>query len=361
MKSTSRLSNKFRDGLLLLLLWTLLGVFSASQIYIRYAYYSEHAPTWRQAFNVAFSDWYAWGLLSPAILWLAHRYPLARGVGGLRWFAHLSAGLVFSILKMLLELGAFYLAAGVVRQVTLPQLHSNLLTYGAIVGVIYAVNYYRKYRAQEVQASQLAAQLAQARLQALKMQLQPHFLFNTLHAISALVHKDAEAAERMIARLSELLRATLDSAGAQEVSLQQELDLLDRYLEIERTRFPDRLRVEINVTPETLPALVPNLILQPLVENAVRHGIAPRAAAGTITLSAQRAEEQLILIVRDNGPGLAASHGKEGVGLLNTRARLRQLYGEAHTFALENDPAGGAIVRLAFPFHVTAEHEHDEN
>ena len=350
-----------RHWLLLFAGWTLLGLFSASQIYIRYAYYTEHAPTWRQAFNVAFADWYAWAALSPFILWFAQRFPLERGARVRRWLAHVAAGVFFSVLKMALEVGGFYLAAGVVRAVTLPQLHSNLLTYGAIVGVIYAVNYYRKYRAHELRASQLAAQLSQAQLQALKMQLHPHFLFNTLHAMSTLVHKDAVAAERMIARLSELLRATLDNAGAQEVPLQQELELLERYLEIERTRFPDRLRVEINVTPETLPAFVPNLILQPLVENAVRHGIATRATAGTITISAYRAEGQLVLIVRDNGPGLAASNGKEGVGLLNTRARLQQLYDEAQTFAIENDLAGGAVVRLTFPFHVAMERERDDN
>ncbi len=361
MKNISRIPTKARDGLLMFLGWTLLGVFSASQIYIRYAYYSEHAPTWRQAFNVAFSDWYAWGILSPLILWFADRFPLERGAHWRRWCAHLGVGVLFSMLKMLLELGGFYLAAGVVRQTTLPQLHSNLLTYGAIVGVIHAVSYYRKYRAQELHASRLAAQLAQAQLHALKMQLHPHFLFNTLHAISTLVHKDAEAADRMIARLSDLLRLALENAGVQAVPLKQELEFLERYLEIEQTRFQDRLTVQVRIAPDTLDAHVPNLILQPLVENAVRHGIAPRAAPGTILISARRESNKLLLSVRDDGPGLPAPHFNEGVGLKNTRARLDQLYGEAHRFAIGNHAEGGVLVELTLPLQIEPLHEGHED
>ncbi len=308
--------------LLLFLGWTLLGLFSASQIYIRYAYYTEHPPTWRQAFNVAFSDWYAWALLSPFILWFAERFPLERGAKKRRWLAHLLAGVVFSIIKMFVELKLFQLATGVTREATLPQLHSNLLTYGAILGIFYAFNYYRKYREHELRASQLEARLSQAQLQALKMQLHPHFLFNTLHAISTLIHKDVEAADRMIARLSDLLRLALENAGAQEAPLKQEIDFLERYLDIERTRFPDRLTVHMDVASETLDMLVPNLILQPLVENAVRHGIAPRSAPGTIAISAHCENGRLLIAVRDNGPGLLQNQFTEGLGLMNTRARL---------------------------------------
>lgn len=335
--------------LLLLFGWTLLGLFSASQIYIRYAYYTEHQPTWRQAFNIAFPDWYAWALLSPFILWFAERFPLERGTQKRRWLAHLGAGACFSVLKMFLEIQLFQLATGAVRQMTLPQLHSNLLTYGAIIGIFYAFNYYRKYREHELRASQLAAKLSQAQLQALKMQLHPHFLFNTLHAISTLIHKDVEAADRMIARLSELLRLALENAGVQEVPLKQEIEFLERYLDIERTRFSDRLTVQMNIAPETLDVLVPNLILQPLVENAVRHGIAPRSAPGTIAISAQREYGRLLMSVRDNGAGLSSEQHNEGVGLMNTRARLQQLYGEQQRFEIGNHPEGGLVVRLAIP------------
>src|SRR5262249_40591374 len=199
----------------------------------------------------------------------------------------------------------------------------------------------------ELKASQLEARLAQAQLQALKMQLHPHFLFNTLHAISALMRKDVEEADRMITRLSDLLRLTLENVGAQEATLRQELEILGRYLEIEQRRFGDRLQVKMEIEPETLDARAPNLILQPLVENAIRHGIAPRSAPGLIEIRASRAGDKLELQVRDNGVGLPTDHRepiKEGVGLANTRARLEQLYGAAYRFEVNNFYRCGMIV-----------------
>jgi sensor histidine kinase YesM len=233
------------------------------------------------------------------------------------------------------------------------QFPSTLFTYWAILGVIYAFNYYRKYREHELKASHLETQLAQAQLQALKMQLHPHFLFNTLHAISSLMRKDVEAADSMITRLSDLLRLTLETTGVQEVTLRQELEFLERYLEIEQTRFRDRLTVRMEIEPETLDARVPNLILQPLVENAIRHGIAPRSAPGWIEIRATHDDRMLHLQVRDNGPGLPPdleAEMKEGVGLANTRARLEQLYGAAQRFDLNNAAEGGLIVSLTLPF-----------
>jgi LytS/YehU family sensor histidine kinase len=206
-----------------------------------------------------------------------------------------------------------------------------------------------------LKASQLQAQLAQAQLQALKMQLHPHFLFNTLHAISSLMRRDVDAAERMIARLSDLLRLTLENVGAQETSLRQELEFLESYLEIEKTRFRDRLQVKMDIEPETLDARVPNLILQPLVENAVRHGVAPHAAPGLIEISARLKENKLEIQVRDNGAGLPDARRaqiKEGVGLANTRARLEQLYGAGALFGLSNRDKGGLVVSLTIPFRV---------
>src|SRR5262245_40790860 len=198
----------------------------------------------------------------------------------------------------------------------------------------------------------LETQLAQAQLQSLKMQLHPHFLFNTLHAISALMDDDVKAARRMIARLSELLRLTLENAGQQEFSLRQELDALERYLEIEQIRFQDRLTVRLAVAPETLDASVPNLILQPIVENAIRHGIAPRSSAGWIEIRAERREGMVELQVIDDGPGLqpAGEELREGIGLTNTRARLRQLYGDEHRIEIEDAAEGGLAVKLSIPY-----------
>jgi LytS/YehU family sensor histidine kinase len=195
----------------------------------------------------------------------------------------------------------------------------------------------------------------QAELQALKMQLHPHFLFNTLHSISALLHQDVNAADRMIARLGEFLRLTLDNSGENEVTLQQEMAFLKCYLDIERIRFQDRLTVHYDVDPETLDALVPNLVWQPIVENAIRHGIAPRSDPGQIDIRCRRLGAKLQLQVKDDGPGLQETSGSggpvnRGVGLANTRERLKQLYGRNHWFGMCNGLDKGLVVTLEIPF-----------
>lgn len=333
--------------------WTLLGVLSAVRIFLGYAY-AGYAVSWQRALVIALADWYSWALLAPAIAWIARRFAIERRSWLRSVFVHLPASILFSILKMLIESRLLEWLDPASAQRYSPLLFPSVLfTYYAILGTIYALDYYSKYRAHELKSSQLQAQLAEAQLQALKMQLHPHFLFNTLHAISSLMRRDIEAAERMIARLSDLLRLTLENVGAQETSLRQELEFLERYLEIEQTRFRDRLEVKMEVEPETLDARVPNLILQPLVENAVRHGIAPRAAPGLIEIFTRREDNKLELQVRDNGTGLPDEKGpgiKEGVGLANTRARLEQLYGADYRFDLRNRENGGLVVSLIIPF-----------
>jgi LytS/YehU family sensor histidine kinase len=227
--------------------------------------------------------------------------------------------------------------------------HFNLLIYWVIVAVTFAFNYYRKYRERELRALELEKRLAQAKLQALQMQLNPHFLFNTLHSVSALMHQDVEAADGMITRLSDLLRAALDNTDAQEVTVREELEFLKRYLDIEQTRFGSRLTVRMEIAPDSLDDLVPNLILQPLVENAIRHGIEPHAKPGCIGLRVRRSAGRLTVEVSDNGSGLPDEAAEEGVGLSNTRARLRTLYAEAHGFELCKAPEGGLLARLTIP------------
>jgi two-component system LytT family sensor kinase len=235
------------------------------------------------------------------------------------------------------------------------QFPSFVLVYWLILGVCMAVAYYQKYRERELRAAQLETQLAQAQLQVLKMQLHPHFLFNTLNAISALMHRDVELADRMIARLGELLRSTLEITGAQEVSLKRELEFITPYLEIEQARLGPRLTVQMTIAPDVMDACVPNFLLQPLVENAIRHGIAPRAEPGRIEISARRVNGTLELCVRDDGPGLhAAATSNNGIGLGNTKARLQQLYGAAHRFEVQNAPERGLVATVAIPFR-----EHD--
>jgi sensor histidine kinase YesM len=228
--------------------------------------------------------------------------------------------------------------------------------YLLIALTAYAFSYYRRYRQGQVRALQLEAQLSQAQLEALKMQLHPHFLFNTLHSISALLSKDTEAARRMITRLGDFLRLTLENSGAQEVTLQQEMEFLRCYLEIERVRFQDRLITRLNISPQVLDARVPNLILQPIVENAIRHGIAPRSTPGIIEIEAKPHNGSVRIQVRDNGPGMPQHRSadilfRKGLGLANTETRLERLYGPAHLFDLANDPEGGLVVTLEIPFH----------
>jgi len=213
---------------------------------------------------------------------------------------------------------------------------------------------YKRDRDRELQASQLESKLTQAQLQILEMQLQPHFLFNTLNGIMVLIRQDPDTASLMIARLSEFLRLTLESAGAQEVTLRRELEFLDRYVQIERLRFGDRLTVEQEVPHELLDAMVPNLILQPLVENAIRHGVSKRRGQALISIDVTRDNGTLSIQVRDNGTGLPARGGadvKEGIGLSNTRARLLHLYGQKQRFELSSPPDGGVSVLLSLPFH----------
>jgi LytS/YehU family sensor histidine kinase len=229
----------------------------------------------------------------------------------------------------------------------------EMMTYWAVVFLSHALDYHRESQERELTAAQLRTRLAEAQLQALQRQLHPHFLFNTLNTISALMHRDTEAADAMLERLSDLLRLTLDRVGTQQVSLKDELDFLRKYLEIERTRFGDRLQVHIDVEPETLDAAVPNLLLQPLVENALRHGIGPKIGGGRVDVSARREGGQLWLEVRDNGVGLPddqmnAFHS--GVGLTNTRSRLEHLYGDRHRFECRTPDSGGLAITIVIPF-----------
>ena len=224
----------------------------------------------------------------------------------------------------------------------------------------FAIKEYQALQVEKERALKAEASAQRARLRALRYQLNPHFLFNTLNAISTLVvDGERRIASRMIARLSDFLRLTLESADAQEVQLVEEIDYARRYLEIEQLRFGNRLAVQFDVEPETYAALVPNLILQPLVENAVRHAIVPSEDGGSVTITAQRMDTTLYLRVCDDGPGMGSDIEDavgRGVGLANTRARLQELYGEAHRLALQRTDGGGLTVTLTLPFRTRAEH-----
>jgi signal transduction histidine kinase len=341
--------------------WTLVGLSFAMQFYLASSNAGWPIP-WSRAVRSSLGDWYVFALLSIPAFKLARRFSFERS----NWVAvgilHLVAGLLFSSVYVALRgLLAYWESGTLGQEASLAQVwnalfaktfYLNLWFYWVIVAVAHAFDYYQRFHERELRASELEGRLAQARLQALQSQMNPHFLFNTLHTISALMHKDVDAADRMVMKLSELLRLALDNTDAHEVPLSQELDFLERYLEIEKTRFRERLNVEMNIAPDTLQARVPNLVLQPLVENAIRHGVERHARPGRIILRAQRENGQLALEVQDNGGGLPEGKPlREGIGLSNTRSRLQQLYGAAQKFELKNVETGGLLARVLLPYH----------
>jgi LytS/YehU family sensor histidine kinase len=232
---------------------------------------------------------------------------------------------------------------------------NDVMWYAVIVTFVYLFDEYRESRDHEVRTAQLEARLAQAQLHALRLQLQPHFLFNTLNTISSVLYDDPRTADEMIARLSELLRATLRTSGRQEVTLEEELWFLDLYVDIMRARFDEKLVVALDVDPAAREALVPQLLLQPLVENAIKHGAGPRATA-SIDVRARRDGDGLVLEVRDHGPGLGAdaSPAGHGVGLTNTMERLERLYGAGHGLTFREADGGGLSVGIRIPFRSAA-------
>jgi sensor histidine kinase YesM len=331
-------------------------------------------PTWAELLRIHLAEVYIWAVLAIGIFWLARRWPFTRGNWFVSLIVHLVACLVLAFVQSVLAvLVSEYLREDIPKPTMnqkvlefyfVAKLPQNVIFYWIIFGVAQAMNYYRQYRDRELRASQLEGRLAQAQLQVLKMQLHPHFLFNTLNAISALIHQDVEVADRMIARLGDLLRSTLENANRQEVPLQQELDFIQPYLEIEQARLGPRLSVTMDIDPAAEDAQVPNLILQPLVENAIRHGIAPRVEPGRIEIKARREQGRLTLQIRDDGPGLGGGPQKpfkEGVGLANTRARLQQLYGADHRFELCNGHGCGLQVTIVIPFRDSSGLDHGED
>jgi signal transduction histidine kinase len=307
--------------------------------------------------------WTSWAGFAPLIFELARRFRFDRQHWRRALLWHLPASLVVTSAHILLVATARYLlqdAWGVgtawtptVREAFFRTLDFELPVYWALVGLQHAVDYYREVRAREVAAAHLETRLVEAQLQALQRQLHPHFLFNTLHAISALVHRDPDRADEMIERLSALLRITLNHVGEQEVTLAEELEYLRAYLDIEQVHFGDRLEIVYQIDSAALDALVPNLVLQPLAENAIRHGLEPRIGQGRLWVTAGRRDDGLQLQVIDNGCGMtpsAMSAANQGVGLSNTRSRLERLYGDRASLAFAPGEGGGVAITIELPF-----------
>jgi signal transduction histidine kinase len=331
--------------------WTFLVIVVAASSSLTYAL-TYQPPRWRYTLTMAATEWYVWAAFTPLVAWLSQRFQISRR----QWWRVLilaAAGLVVAFFKVTLT----RVLRGPIGGDTYFQITTLLgqyLIFWGLVVVSHAWQYHRRTQQRELRTSQLEALLAQTRLQMLSMQLQPHFLFNTLNTIAEMVHREPEAAERMITGLSHLLRETLQAGGVERVTLDHELRLLDRYIDIQRARFGDRLQVTFSVEDAARAALLPGLLLQPLVENAIKHGIGARAAAGHVGISAARDADRLIIEIRDDGRGLRDGEVVDGVGLGNCRARLSALFGSDVGLTIANRPEGGAVVRLAMPFQVAA-------
>ncbi len=319
-----------------------------------------------RALGLGLGLWCSWALLW-LIAWpMVRRFPLGQDHWAGRLVLHMTASVVCVMLKILFDYPVIkYCYCPTPDKLTFVSFVTSALTgyflrytllYWAMVGVSHAMDFYGKYRDGQLRAAQLEIGLARARLQLLKTQLQPHFLFNTLNAISALVHVDVEAADQTLARLGDLFRLALEDFAVQEAPLARELEIARCYLEIEQARLGTRLRIKWDIAPDINDALVPTFLLQPLIDNAVHHGIAPRMGPGCIEIRAHRSRSELHLEVLDDGVGLPAEMMIEsGMGLANTQARLVHMYGTGQRFAIGNRPQGGCVAKIVLPYHELAE------
>jgi signal transduction histidine kinase len=362
-RSTSRVRRIIANVGWSLLLWTGLGVFFSSQLWLG-------GLPWGVALAFSMPRWYSWGLLTPAIFWvdkrLLGRQSLAWRVG---W--HVPLGICFTLLAIWLRLMTRPLRGSrppdSVLEFFLERFYWDLLIYAVVAGVSIARDYAAQVRQRERQAHEMALQttelerrLVEARLQSLRAQIHPHFLFNALNTISACTEASPQTARRLMGQLGNLLRASLTHASRPLVTLGEELTFLDDYLAIESARFEERMTVRVHVDDDLLDTQVPSFLLQPIVENAIRHGIAPRLAGGEVEVSATRTGSTLTLRVRDNGVGLPAGWQlvrTGGVGLKNVAARLEHLYGAAATLRIEPVAGGGVDVRIMLPARPVADVE----
>jgi signal transduction histidine kinase len=307
---------------------------------------------------------YLWMFLTPYILVLGRRFPFGPKIwlknGIFHFFMSLAVAVFhkfcFHVIVMFLEATPEHpFLIQRVFDVVLSYIDYGIMIYWALLFMDYSLAYYRESREQALRSAKLETLLVHAQLQALKMQIRPHFLFNAMNAISVLIQKSPEAAREMILRLSDLLRMTLDREHREEVSLAEEMEFVSRYLQIEKTRFEDRLDVNIRIEETVTGASVPTMILQPLVENAMRHGAAKQRGSTILEISAARQNGLLYLSVRDNGPGTPINKIIDGIGFSNIRSRLGQLYGTNYRFEAGNTAEGGFLSAITIPFRLMAE------
>lgn len=338
-----------------LIAWTVPGLITTAQLSISYGMRGD-SPDLGLLLSVALPGWYIWALLAPAIAWAAWRFPLAH--------PHWRRRVVLHLVLTLVAAAAWVALAVTVRKVfALPgsteaaavlvnAAGASLLTYGVILLGVHALRFHLDGRSRALRAAQLAGELSQARLQALSARLQPHFLFNTMHAISAFVRSEPGKAEVMLAELADLLRMVLDAPDAEIVPLQREIHFAERYLSLQRVRLGDRLEVDVEVEGESAGVGVPILLIQPLIENAVEHGVAARRGAGSVTVRCEVSGGRVRFQIRDDGPGLPEGfdlHHSGRIGLATTASRLEAHFGVDQTFELLEHPDGGVVARVDVP------------
>jgi two-component sensor histidine kinase len=361
-----------KQWVIIVAVWAMLGSIYAGPIYFEVEAQGMRHAAWR-IFSWGILTWLAWAPLTPVITWFARRFSLV----GERWLRNLAVHLPAFLL-----ISAAHSAAATAITLSIKPFDnmgespmefwprflsrtkgafaSDLLIYAGVIGICYALDYYHKYREREFLATRLEAQLAQAQLDSLRMQLHPHFLFNTLNSIVSLVRDNKnQTAVSMLVGLSDLLRHTLEHSSKHEVELREEINFIKLYLSMQEMRFSDRLRIVFDIDPATTRAMVPNLILQPLTENALRHGIGRSAGSGLVGISSGVENNNLRLTVYDDGAGLPDDwqmKSSAGIGLANTAARLQQLYGSHHEFDIRNRNSGGVEVVIVIPFRTSEKH-----
>ena len=343
--------SRSRKHLIVFGCWTFVALFFATHIAVGSRALGRPESFFR-AFAIFMTYTYFWFAVTPLVVRLSRRFRLAAPHAMRNAAVHGAASLVFAVCSFTFfalvtpfTVDMKFAARPFLKRLTSLlafELHVDMLRYFAVVAIEHTISYHREAREREVA-------LAEARLEVLKRQLQPHFLFNTLNSISVLMFENVALANRMLLRLSDLLRAGLATDSPHEVSLERELAFLERYLDIERMRFGDRLTIDLHVDQSLLGARVPNLILQPIVENAIRYGVAAVDRPSTVSIRAEKSGGELRLEVRDDGPGIA-HNAKRGVGLTNTEARLRQLYGSDQKLELTSPDGGGLLVSIVMPF-----------
>ena len=347
--------------------WTLIVLVYSTRTEVRSGPYVWVPITWFDALKAAAAQWYAWGLLSVGVYWVNRILPVGRDALFRRLLFHVPMSLVFTVGYTYLNYGltllfnapveANWLGESVFVTATRVTYRLGTFVYWAIVAICVALNYQSDSKDRQIRNVQLERLLSESRLATLRTQLDPHFLFNTLNAISAYVESKPREARLMLEQLGDMLRMSLENADEQEISLERELSFIDRYVQLQLVRFGDRLDVDIDVAPEVLGTAVPTFILQPLIENAIRHGVSKLTGKGHIVVRAWRDGDHLRLSVRDNGPGLPAGWTMErntGIGLTNTQARLGHLYGDGEQ-RLSVGPArpdGGVLVEITIPCRV---------